>query len=164
MHLGIIKITYYRTAMHFMDDRFVNLEEVILTFLWKSGTSDSATVCLVIRLSICYWLFNAEFCVSCVWERDTRSHNHGLCANTYELHPLCLSHNFVPFLGLELDGKTKDIITFFTLVLKAEARNYGRGVTFLIWLVVFGQSRGVQTTARRPSAGPRSFLWRPAND
>ncbi len=34
MHLGIIKITYNRTTMHFMDDRFVNLgEEVILTLL-----------------------------------------------------------------------------------------------------------------------------------
>ncbi len=33
-HLGIIKITCNRTAMHFMDDRFVNLgEEVILTLL-----------------------------------------------------------------------------------------------------------------------------------
>ncbi len=34
MHLEIIKITYNRTAKHFMDDRFVNLgEEVILTLL-----------------------------------------------------------------------------------------------------------------------------------
>ncbi len=32
MHLEIIKITYNRAAMHFMDDRFVNQrEEVILT-------------------------------------------------------------------------------------------------------------------------------------
>ncbi len=45
MHLGIIKITYNRTAMHFMDDRFVNLgDEVILTLLWQSGASESATV------------------------------------------------------------------------------------------------------------------------
>ncbi len=35
MHLGIIKITYNRTATHFIDDRFVNLgEEVIVTFLF----------------------------------------------------------------------------------------------------------------------------------
>ncbi len=33
MHLGIIKITYNRTATDFMDDSFVNLEEVILTLL-----------------------------------------------------------------------------------------------------------------------------------
>ncbi len=57
MHLGIIKITYNRTATDLMDDRFVNLgEEVILTFLWQSGASESATVCSVISLSICYWL------------------------------------------------------------------------------------------------------------
>ncbi len=55
MHLGIIKITYNRTATHFMDDRFVNLgEEVILTLLWQSGASESATVCFAISLSICY--------------------------------------------------------------------------------------------------------------
>ncbi len=48
MHLGIVKITYNRTATHFMDDSFVNLgEEVILT-------SESVTECFVIRLSICY--------------------------------------------------------------------------------------------------------------
>ncbi len=45
MHLGIIKITYNRTATHFMDDRFVNLgDEIILTSLWQSGASESATV------------------------------------------------------------------------------------------------------------------------
>ncbi len=113
MHLGIIKITYYRTAMHFMDDRFVNLEEVILTFLWKSGTSDSATVCLVIRLSICYWLFKCRVLrVMCVWERETRSHNHGLCANTYELHH-CVCHTTLFRSRAWTDGKTKDIINFF---------------------------------------------------
>ncbi len=45
MYLGIIKMTYNRTAAHFMDDSFMNLgEEVILTSLWQSGTSESATV------------------------------------------------------------------------------------------------------------------------
>ncbi len=44
MQSGIIKITYNGTAMHFMDDRFVNLgEEVILTLLWESGASESET-------------------------------------------------------------------------------------------------------------------------
>ncbi len=52
-----------------MDDRFVNLgEEVILTLLWQSGASESATVCFVISLSICYWLLRV--CV-CVRERET---------------------------------------------------------------------------------------------
>ncbi len=83
MHLEIIKITYNRTATHFMDDRFVNLgEEVILTLLWQSGYSESATVCFVISWSICYWLFKCWVllivcvcvcvcvCASvCVWER-----------------------------------------------------------------------------------------------
>ncbi len=54
MNLGIIKITYNKTATHFMDDSFMNLgDEVILT-LWQSGASESATVCFVISLSICY--------------------------------------------------------------------------------------------------------------
>ncbi len=43
-HFGVeypFKITYNRTAM---DDRFMNLgEEVILTLLWQSGASESAT-------------------------------------------------------------------------------------------------------------------------
>ncbi len=45
MHLEIIKITYNRTAKHFMDDSFVNLgEEVILTLLWQSGASESVSI------------------------------------------------------------------------------------------------------------------------
>ncbi len=79
---------------HFMDDSFVNLgggnSDFALT-IWRFW---SATVCFVISLSICYWRSNAEFCTSCVCvcvcvserERETRSHNRGLCANTYELH------------------------------------------------------------------------------
>ncbi len=55
MHLGIIKIIYNRTATHFMEDRFVNLgEEIILTLLWQSGASESANVCFVISLNICF--------------------------------------------------------------------------------------------------------------
>ncbi len=74
MHLGIIKITYNRTATHFMDDRFVNLgKEVILTLLWQSGASESVTVCFVICLNICYWLFKCgvlHIVCACVWERE----------------------------------------------------------------------------------------------
>ncbi len=55
MHLGIIKITYNRTAMHFMDEHFMNLgEEVILTLLRQSGASESVTACFVVSLNICY--------------------------------------------------------------------------------------------------------------
>ncbi len=89
--------------MHFMDSRFVNLgEEVILTLIWQSGASESATVCFVISSSICYWLFKCGVlrivcvcvCVCvCLWEREeTRSHNRGLCANTYEHHHHCIYH------------------------------------------------------------------------
>ncbi len=36
-----------------MDDNFMNLEEeVILTLLWQSGASESATVCFVIMTPI----------------------------------------------------------------------------------------------------------------
>ncbi len=53
------KITYNRTAMHFMDDCFVNQgEEGILTLLWQSGASESATVCFVISFK--YLLLTAQ--------------------------------------------------------------------------------------------------------
>ncbi len=50
-------------------------EEVNLTLFCLSGASESATVCFVISLSICYWLFKCGvFCVVCVcvcvWERE----------------------------------------------------------------------------------------------
>ncbi len=120
-----------------MDDHFVNLgEEVILTLLWQSGASESATVCFVISLSICYWLFKCGIlrvvcvcvwereseresqcsfvcvcvCVcSCVWEREKRSHNRGLFANTYELHH-CVCHATLFTSRAWTDGKIKDII------------------------------------------------------
>ncbi len=61
MQLGIIKITYNRTETHFMNDSFVNLgEEVILTLLSQSGAYESATVCFVISLSICYRLLKCR--------------------------------------------------------------------------------------------------------
>ncbi len=83
-----------------MDDSSVNLgEEVILT-----SAFESATVCFVISLSI--------WCV-CVrvraWERETRSHNRGLCANTYEHHH-CVGHATLFPSRAWNDGKTKDII------------------------------------------------------
>ncbi len=61
-----------------MDDRFVNLgEEVILTMRWQSGASESATVCFVISLSICYWLLRVCACVRvCVRERERVTSQH----------------------------------------------------------------------------------------
>ncbi len=144
MHLGIIKITYNRTATHFMDDRFMNLwEEIILTLLWQSGTSESATVCFVISWSICYWLLKCRVlsivCVCerewvscrivcvCLWERESRSHhNRSLCANTYELHH-CVTQLCSP-LGLELMVKLSTLLTVFSLVLKNWSSRLWKGV------------------------------------
>ncbi len=42
---------------------------------------------------------------------------------------------------LELMVKLRTLLTVFTLVLKAEARNYGKGVTFPTRIVMFGQSQ-----------------------
>ncbi len=36
MHLGIIKITYNRTATHFMDDSFVNLGDEVIHAMWSN--------------------------------------------------------------------------------------------------------------------------------
>ncbi len=59
-----------------MDDRFVSLgEEVILTLLWQSGASESATVCFVISLSICYWLLRV--CALEVFTEDLRPEDPG---------------------------------------------------------------------------------------
>ncbi len=107
---------------HFMEDRFLNLgEEVILTLLWQSGASESATesmfcykfkyLLLTFQMSIAY---RVSVCVVCVCargcERETRSHNRSLCtANTYE-HHYCICHvTLFPFWAWT-DGKTKDII------------------------------------------------------
>ncbi len=50
-----------------MDNHFVNLgQEVILTLLWQSGASKSATVCFVISLSICYWQMQSFVLPVCV--------------------------------------------------------------------------------------------------
>ncbi len=94
MHLGIIKITYKQNSTTQMlsqrilwTDRVVNLgAEVILTLLWQSGTSESATVCFVISLSIDYWLLKCgvlrvvcvcvRLCV-CVWEREREREREG---------------------------------------------------------------------------------------
>ncbi len=72
MHLGIIKITYNRTAINFMDDSFVNLgKEVILTFLWQSGASESATesmLYLLLTVQMQSFAHPVYVCV-CVCER-----------------------------------------------------------------------------------------------
>ncbi len=100
MPLGVIDYDLFTTqqhtpnvrigATHFMDNNLMNLVEYkacfaqrlfikqiqnnnyrsVLTLLWQSGTSESATVCFVISLSICYWLFKCGVLrIMCrVWE------------------------------------------------------------------------------------------------
>ncbi len=137
---------------HFMDNSLVNLgEEVIRTLLWQSGASESATVCLVISLSICYWLFKCWVLALCVWDREReggsqnrvcergrgsqnrvcergrQSHNRGLCANTYELHHCVCHATLFPF-RLELKRKLRTSLTVFNFILKAKIME--RGVKF----------------------------------
>ncbi len=90
--------------------------------------SESATVFFVISLSICYWLLKCRvlcvvFVCVCMRESETRSHNRGLCANTYELHQ-CVCHATLFPSRLELMVKLRTLLTFN---LKAKACNYGKG-------------------------------------
>ncbi len=81
-------------------------EEVILTLLWQSGASESVTVCFVISLSICYWLFKCGVlhvvcvCVCvyvrlCVWERERGSQRSVVCVLVMEI--LILSRDLFIF-------------------------------------------------------------------
>ncbi len=54
--------------------------------------------------------------------------NRGLCsANTYEHHHHCVCHVTLFPSGLELMVKLRTLLTFFTLILKYEAPDYGKG-------------------------------------
>ncbi len=75
MHLGIIKITYNRTAQPrcyhnafygrpFCEPRRGGNSDFAMT-IWCFWISD----CFVISLSICYWLFKCRV-LRCVWERE----------------------------------------------------------------------------------------------
>ncbi len=119
-----------------MDDRFVNLgKEVILTAM-TTWVSESGTVCFVISLSICYWLFKCRVlrvvcvCVCAgVCERGRQSHNHGLFANTFEHHH-CFCHATMFPSRAWTDVKTKDIINCLYLFWKLKLTIVVRGVTF----------------------------------
>ncbi len=125
-------------STHFMDDHFVNLgEEVILTLLWQSGASESATVCFVISLSICYWLLRV-----CEWERGTSQrrvfvlacvregrhcHTTAACVQTHTSIVTVSVTRLCSPLRLELMVKLRTLLTVFTFILKAKARDYGKG-------------------------------------
>ncbi len=57
MHLGIITITNNRTETHFMDEFREPRRGDNSDFAMKNWRFESATVCFVISLSICYRLF-----------------------------------------------------------------------------------------------------------
>ncbi len=126
MHSGIIKITFNRTATHFMENRFLKLgEEVILTLLWQSGTSESANVCFINSLSICYWLFKRRIlrvmCVCvCVCERGRHGHTTVACVQTHTSFINVSVMRLRSPLGLELMVKLRTLLTVFTLILKDE--------------------------------------------
>ncbi len=144
-------------------------EDVILTLLWQCDSSESTTVWFVISLSICYSLFKcgvlrvvcacvcergrererekSQRSVMCVcvcvnsrlWERETRSYNRGLCANTYEFYHFVSHVTLFPSRAWT-DGKTKDIINCRYFDFDYGITIMERGVTFLTQLVVFGHS------------------------
>ncbi len=112
----------------------------------RGGNSDFALTIWRFWISdgmFCYWFknllmtaqiqsFARRVCArSRVWERETWSHNHDLCANTYKLHH-CVCHvtlfQFRPW----TDGKNKDNNNCLYIYFKAKSRDYGKGhkVTF----------------------------------
>ncbi len=127
---------------------FVKLgEEIILTLLWQSGASESATVCFVISLILAIDCLNTEFCALCVCERESHSVASCVCVCvcvcscvcsrvwegdkvtqpllvcTYEIHHGVCHTTLFPLLMVKL----RTLLTVFTLVLKAEACDYGKG-------------------------------------
>ncbi len=132
MHLGIIKITFNRTAQprcyHGWQFRELG-KEVILTLLWQSGASESATVCFVLSLSICYWLLKCACVCVCVrvCERGRHGHTTAACLQTHTSFITVSVTWLCSPLGLELMVKLRTLLTVITFILKAKARDYGKG-------------------------------------
>ncbi len=105
--------------------------------------------------SISAILIAACVCVCvCVWEREreTGSHHRGvyspseiiLIAACLQTHTSIITVSVTQLcspLGLELMVKLSTLLTVFTLISKAVARDYGKGRLFPTRLVVFGQSQ-----------------------
>ncbi len=115
-----------------MDDSFVN-QEVNLTLLWQSGLLNQQlyVLLLVESWSICYWLLKwgvlrVLSCV-CVWERGRHGHTTAACVQTHtSIITVSVTWLCSP-LGLELMVKLRTLLTVFTLILKAKARDYEKG-------------------------------------
>ncbi len=160
MHLGIIKITYNRTAQprcyhnafygrQFHEPRRGGNSDFAMT-IWRFW-NESATVCFVISLSICYWLFKcgilrvvcvcergrereSQRCVLCVCvcacmcERGRNGHTTAACV--LQTHTSFITVSVTRLcspLGLELIVKLTTLLTVFTIILKAKACDFGKG-------------------------------------
>ncbi len=135
MHLGIIKITYNRTAQPrcyhnafygwpFRETRREGNSDFTVIF-WAS---ESATLCFVISLNICYWQMRLLF--KCVVLACLQIHTSII---TVSVRWICFP------LGLEVMVKLRTVLTVFTFISKAEARK--GELHFQRVLVVFGQSQ-----------------------
>ncbi len=142
-----------------MDDRFVNLgEEVILTLLWQSGASESATVsmfCYQLKYLMKYQAIdcsNAEFCVSCVREREREREREShitvesvvLTAACVQTHTSFITESVTRFCSPRAwtDAKTKDIINCLYIYFERWSLRLWKGALhFRLVLVVFGQSQ-----------------------
>ncbi len=155
-----------------MDDRFVNLgEEVILTLLWQSGASESATVS---RLSICYWLFKCRVlhfvcvcvCVRarvCERERETGSYHNtsailiSACVQTHRSFITESVTRLCSSFGLELMVKLSLYIHFESW----SSRLWKGALHFRRVLAVFGQSQcsgSVGQSEQTALVGRRDFV------
>ncbi len=124
-------------------------EEAILSLPWQSGASESATVCFLSSLSICYWLFKCGVlrfvCARtwvCVWERDTvESVLIMACVQTHT--SFITVRHATPFPSLPWnDGKTKDIINCLCIYFESWSSRLWKGALhFWRVLAVFGQSQ-----------------------
>ncbi len=149
MHLGIIKTTEQHNpdviTIHFMDEHFVNLgEDVILTLLWQTGASESATVCMF-SLSICYWLlkcgvlrvvFSVCACALCERERE----RDGYLQTHTSIITVCHATLFLS--RAWTDGKTNSIINCLYFNFESWSSRLWKGALHFRWvLAVFGQSQ-----------------------
>ncbi len=146
MHLGIIKITYNRTAQPrcyhnafygqpFCEPRRGGNSDFAITN-WRFWISDCKYVLLQVLL-FAIDCSNAEFCASCVRVRasvcERGRHGHTTAACVLQTHTSIITVSVTRLcssFGLELMVKLRTLLTVFTFILKAKARDYRRGLTF----------------------------------
>ncbi len=99
-----------------------------------------------------------------VCERGRQGHTTTVCVQTHTNFITVSVTQLYSVLGLELMVKLRTLLTFFTLVLKAEAHNYGKGSYISDMACGVRPIQGCPNYGPQAICGPRSFLWRPAND